>query len=162
MNPTSETPKNLKLVIMVGISGCGKDTYIENKFKHEHPNVKIFSSDDMRQTLTGDANNQACTPQVFSIIKRNADIELSKGNDVLINATNLNPKDRRSWVDIAKKHNATLIAYVMERDRDTLIARQKLRGASGGRVVPDSVIDRMLQKYIRPSRSEGFDETRLI
>ena len=50
----------------------------------------------------------------------------------------------------------------MERSKDLLMSRQKIRGAAGGRVVPEDVIDRMLQKYVRPSQQEGFDQIILI
>ena len=145
------------MYVFVGISGAGKSTYIE-QFKSTHPDAVLFSSDKLRGIIGRNEDDQSVTPQVFSIMKRNSDTEMAKGKNVIIDATNLNAKDRKSWVEIAKKHNATLIAYVMERSKDLLMSRQKIRGAAGGRVVPEDVIDRMLQKYVRPSQQEGFDQ----
>jgi protein phosphatase len=149
------------LYVVCGVSGAGKSTFIE-KFLKTNSDVRVVSSDKMRGILFGDENIQSNPSLVFSILKKNVDDALKNGEKIMVDATNLNAKDRRNWVDIAKKYNAKLVAYVMERDRNTLIQRQEKRKGEGGRFVSTDVIDRMLNKYQRPSRGEGFDEIILI
>lgn len=146
---------------MVGVSGAGKSTFIEKLLKSD-PNIVVHSSDKLRGILGKDENDQSVTPQVFSTIKYNLNRDLAAGKSVIIDATSLNPKERKDYILTAKKHSAKIIAYVLERDKNTLMNNQKKRAAAGGREVPEFVIDKMLAKYVRPSKAEGFDDIILV
>lgn len=147
--------------ILVGISGSGKSTYVD-KITKNNQNIVVYSSDKLRGVFGKDESDQSVTPQVFSAIKFNLDRDLKNNKDVLIDATSLTPSERRDYITIAKKYGATVIAYVLERDKETLMRNQKSRKATVGREVPEFVIDKMIKKYIRPSKSEGFDEIYLV
>lgn len=147
--------KKLTVYVLVGISGAGKSTFVE-KFKKEHPEVNVYSSDALRKVIGGSETNQSVTPQVFSTIKYNLNRDLSVGKSVMVDATSLNPKERRDYVDAARRYNADAVAYVFERDKATLMKNQQTRKAAGGREVPEFVIDKMLAKYVRPTSAEGF------
>ena len=149
------------LIIIVGISGAGKSTYIE-KLKQTLPNVNVHSSDKLRGILFGDENCQRDPGMVFGILKRNVEKDVASGRDVIIDATNLNPRDRRDWITIADKYGAEKIAYVIERDKSTIMKHQEKRKSEGGRFVPEDAIDRMFSKYIRPDKSEGWDKIVLV
>jgi|APGre2960657505_1045072.scaffolds.fasta_scaffold01783_6 predicted kinase len=152
---------NNTVYVMVGISGSGKSTFIKS-FLNKNPNVVVYSSDKLRAVLGKSEEDQTVSGQVFSTIKYNLDRDLALGKDVMIDATSLNPKERRDYVTVGKKYGAKLTAYVLERDRETLIRNQQKRKSEGGREVPDFVIDRMISKYVRPSRDEGFDDIILV
>jgi len=149
------------LYVMVGISGAGKSTFIEN-FLKSHPDVIVHSSDKLRAVLGSGEEDQSVTPQVFSTIKYNLNRDLAAGKNVMIDATSLNPKERKDYILAAKRYSAKVVAYVLERDKSTLMKNQAKRKASGGREVPEFVIDKMLAKYVRPSKNEGFDEVILV
>lgn len=149
------------LYVMVGISGAGKSTFIEN-FLKSHPDVIVHSSDKLRGILGRDETDQSVTAQVFSTIKYNLNRDLAAGKDVMVDATSLNPRERKDYILTAKRYSAKVVAYVLERDKNTLMKNQAKRKASGGREVPESVIDKMIAKYIQPSKSEGFDEVILV
>lgn len=146
---------------MVGISGVGKSTYVDKLVKNNQ-NMMVYSSDKLRSILGKDESDQTVTPQVFSTIKFNLERDLKDKKDVLIDATSLNPSERCDYISIAKKHSAMIIAYVLERDKETLMRNQKSRKSQGGREVPEFIIDKMLKKYVRPSKLEGFDEIYLV
>lgn len=150
-----------KLYVMVGISGSGKSTFIEN-FLKSNPNVVVHSSDKLRAVLGKGEEDQTVTPQVFSTIKYNLNRDLAAGKDVMIDATSLNPRERKDYILTGKRYSAKIIAYVLERDKATLMKNQAKRKSSGGREVPEFVIDKMIAKYVRPSTSEGFDEVILV
>lgn len=149
------------LYVMVGVSGAGKSTFIE-KFLKSHPDVVVHSSDKLRAVLGKSEEDQTVTPQVFSTIKYNLNRDLAAGKNVMIDATSLNPRERKDYILSAKRYSAKVIAYVLERDKATLLKNQVKRKSSGGREVPEFVIDKMLSKYVRPSKSEGFDEIILV
>lgn len=152
---------NNTVYVMVGISGSGKSTFIKS-FLNKNPNVVVYSSDKLRAVLGKSEEDQTVSGQVFSTIKYNLDRDLALGKDVMIDATSLNPKERRDYVTVGKKYGAEVIAYVLERDRNTLLKNQQSRKSSGGRFVTDFVVDKMLAKYVRPSTSEGFDKVIMV
>lgn len=150
-----------KLILLVGPSAAGKSTFAE-KYIRENPDTLYLSSDQLRKDLTGDENNQTVNGQVFGIIKSRTDENLKNGKSVLIDAMGLNPKDRKDHLALAAKYNVPCIAYVFERTKEQLVKNQEKRASKGGRRVPDDVIDRMLQKYVRPSHGEGFSLINMV
>jgi predicted kinase len=148
---------NNTVYVVVGISGAGKSTFID-AFLKKNPDVTVYSSDKLRGILGKDESDQTVTGAVFSTIKYNLDRDIKAGKDVMIDATSLNPKERRDYITIGKKYNAKIVAYVLERDKQTLMANQQKRKAAGGREVPEWVVDKMISKYKRPEKSEGFDQ----
>ena len=150
-----------KLIVLVGISGAGKSTFADTYLK-EHPDTVYLSSDKIRGIIGKDESDQSVTPQVFGLIKRNIDQSLLAGKTVMVDATSLNPRERRDYLDAARKYDVDAIAFAFERTREQLISNQEKRSSSGGRRVPDFVIDKMLAKYVRPSVGEGFKEIHLV
>jgi len=156
-----EKSETLKVYVLVGVSGAGKSTFIDS-FLKKNPNVVVYSSDKLRAILGTSEEDQSVSGQVFSTIKYNLDRDLFQGKSVMIDATSLNRKERKDYVVIGEKHNAEMVAYVFERDKDTIMKNQQKRKSSGGREVPEWVIDKMFSKYTRPSREERFDKIILV
>jgi predicted kinase len=75
----------------------------------------------------------------------------------LVDATSVNRKERSDYIKTAKKYGTKVVAIVFKMDRQGLIDRNKKRGEQVGRVVPDWVIDKMLNKFEEPSYDEGID-----
>lgn len=149
------------VVITVGAPGSGKSTWVE-KYKNTHPYINFLSSDALRAVFGKDENDQTVSARVFEYMEHEVDRLLKKGEDVCIDATNMHRRARKVWIDLAKKHGATVTAYVFVVDRDTLIKRNQKRGEMGGRNVPVEVIDRMLTNYVEPSKEEGIDQIHFV
>ena len=153
---------NNTMYIICGVSGSGKGYFIDNKLKQQVPDAVILSSDKMRGILFGDENSQQNRGLVFGVLKREADKAVKEGKNCIIDATNLNPRDRRDWITIAQKYGTKIVAFVIERDKDTILKQQEKRKSEGGRYVPEFVIDKMISKYSRPTAAEGLDEVVLV
>lgn len=149
------------LVITVGAPGSGKSTWVEN-YKLTHPYMTFLSSDFLRGFFGKDENDQSVSAIVFEHMEKEVNRLLSENKDVCIDATNMHRRARKVWIDLAKKHGATMTAYVFIVDRGTLIERNQKRGESGGRNVPVDVIDRMLTNYVEPSKEEGIDQIHFV
>ena len=147
---------NNTLYIAVGLPGSGKSTYAKNFIKDK--DIEYLSSDELRAVYGKSEEDQTVTPLVFGHIKRKVDEFLKDGKNVLVDATSVNRKERSDYINSAKKYGAKVVAIVFKMDRQGLIDRNKKRGEQGGRVVPDWVIDKMLNKFEEPSYSEGIDE----
>lgn len=143
------------LYIMVGLPGSGKSTYATEFIKDQR--VEYLSSDSLRAVFGKDESDQSVTPKVFGHIKTKVDEYLRDNKNVLVDATSVNRKERSDYINTAKKYNSKVVVVVFKMDRNGLIARNKKRGDEGGRVVPDWVIDKMLNKYEEPSSDEGID-----
>lgn len=80
------------LTILVGPSGAGKSTWIA-EYKDEYP-MNVISSDDIRQMLTGDFQDQSQNQRVFEIMHETAQTHLRNGLPVTLDATHLRNSDR--------------------------------------------------------------------
>ena len=146
---------NNTLYITVGLPGSGRSTYVKNFIKDKE--IEYLSSDSLRAVYGKSEEDQTVTPLVFGHIKRKVDEFLKDGKNVLVDATSVNRKERSDYINTAKKYGAKVVAIVFKMDRQGLIDRNKKRGEQGGRVVPDWVIDKMLNKFEEPSYDEGID-----
>jgi predicted kinase len=142
----------------IGVTGSGKSTYAKKLISNHNEPIVYLSSDELRAKFGTGEEDQTCTSQVFSFIKREVDNLLKNGKNVLVDATNVNRRDRKDYIETAKKHKVHVNAFVFKMDRGGLIERNVQRGKQGGRVVPDWVIDKMLNKYEEPSHNEGIDD----
>jgi predicted kinase len=100
------------LYLMVGPSGAGKSEFVRNALWKRQPLSKIVvSSDEMREEITGDFRDQSCNDQVFYAIHRIVEARINSGLDVLVDATNLRARDRRSLRDLCPQD--TEIHYIV-------------------------------------------------
>ena len=150
-----------KVIVMIGAPGSGKSTFAK-KLCQDNPNFKYLSSDALRAEFGSGEEDQSVTPIVFSTLKRRLDNYLRHNESVIVDATSINAKDRKDYINAAKQYNAKVIAYAFVCDKQTLLERNQKRGAGGGRNVPEFVIDKMLAKYQQPTNQEGFDEVNFV
>jgi len=96
------------IVMMVGISGSGKGTYLKNRFLLDFPNVSdilntnnitlndlIVEPDSIRRELNGYTSFGIDELKVWSIALERLKYTIEKYNFVILDATNLVGKDRR-------------------------------------------------------------------
>ena len=138
-----------EFVMVVGLPGSGKSTYIEKYY----PGYVVHSSDAIREELSGDVNNQNINKQVFDTLHKRVKASLLKGKSVVYDATNISWKRRKAFVQelnsIACLKKCIFIATPYE------VCLQ--RNHSRDRVVPDWVIERMYRNFDIPWYNEGWD-----
>jgi predicted kinase len=148
----SKQPKGA-VVLAIGLPGSGKSTW----FKRH--NLIPLSSDLMRTLLFDDVTEQRYQDLVFSTLRsllRARMIAKRPWNHV--DATNLSPKERRSWIKLAHDFGYDAHAVFFDVPTEVCIERNQRRG----RNVPDDVIHRMAAKLRAPKFEEGFSKITIV
>lgn len=143
--------------MLVGISGSGKSTFAE-KIKHwgelEKEDVEIFSSDEIRKELYGDASIQKDHEKVFRILHKRVKEALSQGKTAVYDACNLSAKRRMAFLQEIKKYKTSKSCIVITSDYNSCVENQKKRD----RKVPIEVIKKQIKSFEFPDwKLEGWD-----
>lgn len=137
------------LIIPVGIPGCGKST-----FARLMPNITVVSSDAIRReindgkylvTTTGKGSNT----NVFEIFHHRIVRALWLNHDVFADATNLDRFARHDLLDDAADAPDVKVHVVLFKNNDQALYRNRQRDPEVSQVVPDDVMQRMIEKYER-------------
>jgi len=151
-----------KLVLLVGIPGSGKSTWI-NSNKPKWKNTIVISPDNIRRTMLGDVSSQADNKAVFDMAKNNTIDALKKGTNVVLDATNVNTQLRKNWVNSAQSQvNCKLQAKLFWVDKEK--AYQRISRDIVNKVdranVPKENIDVMYIQFlqsVKHLKSEGYE-----
>ena len=90
-----------ELIVMCGLSASGKSSIAkELAVKHD---AYIVSSDAIREEICGSVADQSKNEEVFKIFHRRIREYLSKGQNVIADATNITMKSRRAIIENVRK-----------------------------------------------------------
>jgi predicted kinase len=145
----ANAPKGKKgaVVLAIGLPGSGKSSWFK---RHD---IIPLSSDLVRGLLFDDATEQRFQDLVFSSLRSLLRARLIAGRPMnFIDATNLSPKERHSWIKMA--HDFGYDAHAVFFDVPTEVCMERNRKRL--RNVPDEVMLRMAQKLRPPKFDEGF------
>lgn len=143
--------------MMIGLSGSGKSTASEQLKKltveEENKKVIILSSDDLREELFNDVNEQSKNEILFNEMNRRTIKILKEGVSVIYDATNLQSKKRvhllKQLPKEVKKH-CIILCVPFEK----CIERQDKRE----RKVPSEIIIKQMKSFQVPCYGEGWDD----
>jgi len=142
----SKAPKGA-VVLAIGLPGSGKSSW----FKRH--NIIPLSSDLVRGLLFDDATEQRFQDLVFSSLRSLLRARLVAGRPMnYIDATNLSPKERHSWIKMAQDFGYEAHAVFFDVPTEVCMERNRKRS----RNVPDDIMLRMAQKLRPPKFDEGF------
>lgn len=123
------------LIVMCGISGSGKST--KAKELASRFNAVIVSTDEIRQRVFKDVNDQKHNREVFQIAYDEINDLIKYANNVIFDATNIKyssirelEKNIKHWNDIYR------MLYIMDTPIDKAIEQNNKRD----RIVPTEVI----------------------
>ena len=147
----------MEFIILVGPVASGKSTLAEHYKRYmDTINVGetiILSSDALREELFGDINEQTRNQELFTELHRRIKQNIDTKN-IIVDATNVTVRSRRSLLNCVKKKECHKVAIVMT----TPIEECKERNAKRERVVPEWVIDKQVGQFEIPFFEEGFDD----
>jgi predicted kinase len=151
--PNDTSSETQRIVVLVGLPGSGKSTYLERL------GITPLSSDQIRQLLADDATNQAIHARVFQCLRYLLRHRLAIRRPVTyLDATHLTPKERRPYIKIAQRYGCAVEALYF--DVPLEVCLQRNRGRS--RVVPEEAVRAMATKLAPPSMQEGFRRVTVV
>lgn len=138
------------LTIMRGPSGSGKSTWSSGV-----PNAVIVSRDALRLALFGDESQayyqrpdlRQCEELVTVAEHAAIKAGLSAGKHVISDNTYIEPKFMKGVIKIAHSVGAKVEVKVFDVPLRTLLARNAMRAAHGGRDVPEEVIRKQHDRF---------------
>jgi len=141
------------VVLSIGLPGSGKSTW----FKRH--NILPLSSDMVRILLFDDVTEQRYQDLVFSTLRSMLRGRLlAKRPWNYVDATNLSPHERRSWVKLAHDFGYEAHAVFFDVPAEVCMERNRRRE----RNVPEDVMRRMANKLRPPKFEEGFAKITVV
>jgi len=141
------------VVLSIGLPGSGKSTW----FKRH--NILPLSSDMVRILLFDDVTEQRYQDLVFSTLRSMLRARLlAKRPWNYVDATNLSPHERRSWVKLAHDFGYEAHAVFFDVPAEVCMERNHRRE----RNVPEDVMRRMASKLRPPKFEEGFSKITVV
>ncbi len=140
------------LVLLIGSSGSGKSTFASRHFQP----TEIVSSDRCRALICDDENDQTINTEAFELLHHIAWLRLQRRKLTVIDATNLQFRDRQPLLNLAQSAQVPAVAIVFDISLETCLAYNQARL---GRQVAPNVLEHH-QKLLALTRvtipSEGF------
>lgn len=142
----------LSLVVLIGASGSGKSTFARTHFQP----TEILSSDYCRGLVSDDENSQAATEDAFDVLHYIAAKRLAAGRLTVIDATNVQPEDRKPLLNLARQYHCFAVAIALDLPESVCHERNQQRPNRqfGPHVVRRHV--RNLKRSLRHLKREGF------
>jgi predicted kinase len=149
------TPRATKgtVVLAIGLPGSGKSSW----FKRH--NIHPLSSDLLRELLFDDAQEQRFQDLVFSNLRSMLKARLIARRPMnYVDATNLTPHDRHSWIKLAKDYGYDVQGVFFDVPLEICLERHQRRG----RAVPEDIMRKMAGKLKPPTFEEGFSKITVV
>ena len=141
------------MILAIGLPGSGKSSW----FKRH--NITPLSSDLIRALLFDDPTEQRFQDLVFSNLRSMLRARLVARRPLnYVDATNLTPHDRHSWIKLAKDFGYEVQAVYCDVPLEVCLERNARRP----RVVEDDVMRKMAAKLKPPAFEEGFSKITVV
>jgi predicted kinase len=146
-------PPKGTVVLAIGLPGSGKSSWFKRN------KITPLSSDLLRTLLFDDPTEQRFQDLIFSNLRSMLKARLIARRPMnYVDATNLTPQERQSWIKLAKDYGYEVQAVLFDVPLEVCLARNQRRD----RVVPEEAMRRMAAKLKAPSFEEGFAKITVV
>lgn len=151
--------KSKQFIVLCGIPGSGKSTWIKNHLASFSGYTKVVSRDDIRFSIVKeDEEYFSHETEVYNKFIEEIKDGIEHCDTTIADATHINVASRskllRSLGDSIK--NIKIMAVVIKPSLDVALAQNAQR--EGRKLVPRGQVRRMYYQFTKPTLEEGFDE----
>lgn len=150
----------MKLIVLQGCPCSGKTTWAKEYLK-DHEAVYV-NRDSIRCELNGGKYTLKKEDEVTAIESYRVIEGLDKCSDVIVDATNLNPKTIKKWQRLANLKGAEIDFKEFYVPIEEAIKRSKARKAEGGIYISKAVMTSFYKKYYPERLKEELTDKRKI
>ena len=178
MRRNGEVANVVFIKVLIGISGSGKTTYVNDvvketkekvcstdKFVCEHA-MSRFNEDGVKFSYE-EAFNDIQENDMFKVMTKRFYDEIEEniknGDNFIIDRTNLNARARASLIkelrELGKKHGKAVVIKGIIFNPTTSVIRERLkqRIILENKRIPDDVLDDQIKYFEVPTKAEDFD-----
>lgn len=137
-----------EVIMMCGLPGSGKDTYIKNKLA-----LPMLSLDNIRRENNIDPADKKKNSLTIKLAEEKVKEFLRAKKSFVFNATNVNRNLRSKWLSMFNNYGAKIKIIYLEVPFKKLLFQNKNRQY----VVPENVIEKMLDQLEIPSYDEAHE-----
>lgn len=150
-------------VVMVGVPGVGKSTFLKKFTPLLTEKFYIASTDDLieveaiKMGLTySEAFHKVNQKKINREMNENIENAIRTHRSIFHDQTNMGSKKRSSVLSVVPESYYKICLNFTVDDK---VLQQRLdeRAATTGKVIPAFVLKSMFNSYVAPSKSEGFD-----
>lgn len=135
-----------KVIMLSGIPGSGKDTYINNNIK----NLTSISLDDIRRELKIKPTDSKGNGRVIQEAIERCKIKMRKKESFIFNGTNITKDLRSKWINLFEEYGGSVEIHYIEVPYNKLLIQNSNRVYG----VPSNVIEKLLKKLEVPTVKE--------
>ena len=143
-----------EVVMLCGLPGTGKDTYIQKKYK----DWEVVSLDEIRRANKIAPTNTKANGKVLQLAKEKMKMYLRKQQSFVFNATNIIQQLRGNWIDLFTTYGASVKIVYLEVSYKQLMQQNRNRT----HIVPAKVMEKMIKKLEIPSSVEAHEVAYLV
>ena len=150
------------LIVMSAFPGSGKSTWCK-KYKAEHPNTYIISSDEIRYELTGQYQDFSKQKEVWELFERRIHEYADLGDDitVILDAlTDLNDL-RINYAKCSPEYDRHVLVWISKSFEDIKKYNKERKKEHW---VPDEILESLYKKFEEPSEEAKnyYDEVIVV
>lgn len=152
-----------KCTILVGVPGSGKSTWFD---KNKTATTAPVSTDNIIEflgSLYGFTYNEIFSETIqfaTKVMEKQLVWNAERGNDVVIDRTNMTAWSRRKFINILKPYGYEFECVVFSTPEPEEWKRRL--DSRPGKTIPQEAIDRMVKGYDVPTEQEGFSKITFI
>lgn len=147
-------------LMLIGVPGSGKSTYIKNKLANTTNTVVASTDAHIEQAAakagtTYDAIFSRAIGAATKAMKADIRAAIENGQNIIHDQTNITANARAGKLSIIPDNYRKIAIFFHTPDSDEL---QKRLNQRVGKTIPTHVITDMINSLEMPTKSEGFDE----
>ncbi len=146
------------VVLLVGVSGCGKSTFAREHFA----GTEVLASDELRAMVADDPTDQRASGDAFTLLELVLDMRSKRRLTSVVDATNLERRVRRSYLRTAEERGVEPAAIVLDVPLEVCLRRDAARVE---RRVGEEVLRRQreqLERTLEQLPDEGYGQVHVL